>query len=94
MNLPRRSRRFAVREPSVNFADIEPLENDNTVDSEANLLYLEEDVNKFKRTSGDNVMLKEAINAQKNGKETRFLEKCVSGFILNQVVKSWDTQAW
>ena len=60
------------------------------MDSEEILLHLAfdgklEDFDKFKCASGDNAMLKEATNAQKDINETWFLENHATGLMLNQM---------
>ena len=79
-----------MREPSVSFADVESLKPHSTIDSKESLIHLafdrkSEDVDKFERTSDDNDMLKESINAQKKRNDTRFLENCITGFALKQM---------
>ena len=86
----RMSGRIAGREPSVNLADVEPLENHDTVDSEASLLNLaldrkSDNEDKFEHAYSDNDMLQESINTQKSINDTRFLENYVTGFVLNQM---------
>ena len=88
MNLPRRSRRIAVLELLVSFADTEPLENHRTVDSEASLLHMvlctkSVITDPSQRTSGSNNMLIEVAIMQRNSNKDGFLKNDATSFVLN-----------